>query len=1192
MHKLLFLGKVSASVFRLPIAGIILRTMKIATLLLLVFITAVRAEVSAQQVSLHLKNAPITDVFAAITKQTNYQFLYSSKVVKQAAPVSIHVVDMAVADVLETITAAQHMTFKMIAGTITVKMKPGDPDGMAKPIGPNGVGNRVQQDEIDVTGVVKDELGEPLSGASVVVKGQAGIGTRTDQSGHFSLRVPNQAVLVISFVGYDPIEIVARSGASVDVALEPSASDLDEVVVTALGITREKKTLGYASQSITGSEANVTRVSNVASGLSGKVSGLQIGQGNSIGGSVNVVIRGAKSLTGNNQALFVIDGVPIDNSTNNASGQQRGGGGYDYGNAAADINPDDIESINVLKGAAASALYGSRAANGVIMITTKKARQGLGITLNSGTTVGQIDKSTFVKYQQEYGAGRSDPYDRDGFLYFDANGDGTEELVVPTFAPRSWGPRYDPNLMVFHWDAFDPTSPYYMTAKPWVAPRNGPETFFETAVSTNNSIMVDGGTDKGTFKLGYVRNDERGTVPNSQVLKNIVNFAASYNLTDKLTASAVANYSQINGKGRYGTGYDASRNVNVTFRQFGQTNVDIQEQKDAYFRTRKNITWNWADPSVSDVLTPAFNNNIYWIVYENFQNDQRNRIFGNASLNYQVNDWLNIMGRVSVDNYSEYGEEREAVGSIGVSSYSRFDRTYNETNYDLMATVDKELSADFRLNGVAGVNLRRNSYRSISQETSGGLVVPGLYSIANSQGTVPAPTESYQPKAVDGYFAGFTLGYREFLTLDASVRRDISSTLPKNANAYNYYAVSASWLFSQHLGEVDWLSSGKIRANYATVGNDAPWGSLMDIYDKPDPFGSGLIFSLPGTKNNEALKPENTTSREIGLELAFFNNRLGLDATYYHTNTVNQIIPMAVSTATGYSSKFVNAGDIENKGVEVSLYATPVRTNDFSWNVNLNFTRNRNKVVSLNNDSKNIQLASFQGGVSLNATVGEPYGILQGATFQLLDGQPLVNAGGTYAVSSVTSTPIGNVNPDWIGGVYNSLRYKNVRLNFLVDVKQGGDVFSLDMYYGQASGILAESVGLNDLGNPVRDPVEAGGGIILPGVTADGQPNTKRVTIDSNNSYVLPQSEFVYDASYVKLREVSLGYSLPGRLMDRIKYINGIELSLIGRNLWLIHKNIPYADPEENLSAGNIQGYQSGSYPTTRTFGLNVKLTF
>src|SRR5690606_9102247 len=258
---------------------------------------------------------------------------------------------------------------------------------------------------------------------------------------------------------------------------------------------------------------------------------------------------------------------------------------------------------------------------------------------------------------------------------------------------------------------------------------------------------------------------------------------------------------------------------------------------------------------------------------------------------------------------------------------------------------------------------------------------------------------------------------------------------------------------------------------------------------------------------------------------------------------------LAVSTATGYSSKFVNAGDIENKGVEVSLYATPVRTNDFSWNVNLNFTRNRNKVVSLNNDSKNIQLASFQGGVSLNATVGEPYGILQGATFQLLDGQPLVNAGGTYAVSSVTSTPIGNVNPDWIGGVYNSLRYKNVRLNFLVDVKQGGDVFSLDMYYGQASGILAESVGLNDLGNPVRDPVEAGGGIILPGVTADGQPNTKRVTIDSNNSYVLPQSEFVYDASYVKLREVSLGYSLPGRLMDRIKYINGIELSLIGRNL-------------------------------------------
>ena len=1043
-----------------------------------------------------------------------------------------------------------------------------------------------------ITGTVTG-LGDglPIVGASVRIDGMAA-GGQTDSEGNFAIQAAEGATVIISYIGYDEYRLTVTDQSNYNITLAESATDLGEVVVTALGIAREKKTLGYASQSISGSEANVTRVSNVASGLSGKVSGLQIGQGNAIGGSVNVVIRGAKSLTGNNQALFVIDGVPIDNTTNNSSGQQRGSGGYDYGNAAADINPDDIESINVLKGAAASALYGSRAANGVIMITTKKARKGLGITVNSGTVVGQIDKSTFVKYQQEYGAGRSDPYDKDGFLYFDANGDGTEELVVPTFAPRSWGPHYDPNLMVFHWDAFDPASPNYMTARPWVAPKHGPEEFFETSVSTNNSIMVDGGTDKGTFKLGYVRNDEHGTLPNSRVLKNIVNFAATYNLTDRLTASASANYSQVKGRGRYGTGYDAARNVNVTFRQFGQTNVDILEQKEAYFRNRRNITWNWADPTVPEGLKPGFNDNIYWIVYENFQNDQRDRIFGNASLNYQITDWLNVMGRVSIDNYTEYGEERRAVGSIGVASYSRFDRTYNETNYDLMATVDKQLSVDFKLNGVAGVNLRRNTLRSLSQSTSGGLVVPGLYSIANSVGTVPAPTESYQPKGVDGYFAGATLGYREFLTLDASIRRDISSTLPEDANAYNYYAVSGSWLFSHHLESLGWLSNGKIRANYATVGNDAPWGSLADIYDKPNPFGSGLLFSLPGTKNNDALKPEETTSREIGLELGFFNSRLGLDATYYHTNTVNQIIPMAVSTSTGYASKFVNAGDIQNKGIELSLYGTPIRTNDFSWNINVNFTRNRNKVVSLNNDSKNIQLASFQGGVTLNATVGQPYGILQGASYQFVNGQPLVTERGTYAISPITSTVIGNVNPDWIGGVYNSLRYKGFNLNFLVDVKHGGDVFSLDMYYGQQSGILPESAGLNDLGNPKRDPVEEGGGVILPGVTADGQPNTQRVTITSNNSAVLPQSEFVYDASYVKLREVSIGYSLPRTLMDRIQYINGIELSLIGRNLWLIHKNIPYADPEDNLSAGNVQGYQSGAYPTTRTVGLNVKLTF
>lgn len=919
------------------------------------------------------------------------------------------------------------------------------------------------------------------------------------------------------------------------------------------------------------------------------VSGLQITQGNAIGGSVNVVIRGTKSLTGNNQALFVVDGVPIDNSNTNTGNQQSGYGGYDYGNAAADINPNDIESITVLKGAAASALYGSRAANGVILITTKKAKKGLNISVNSALTIGQIDKSTFVEYQKDYGAGRSAQYGRDGFLLFDVNEDGVDDLVVPTFAPRAWGPKYDPSLMVYDWEAFDPSSPNYHQPKPYAYPKNGPETFFETSISSNHSILINSLIgDKGSVKFGFTRNDERGTVPNSRVLKNIFSLNGSYNLMSNLTLGATAIFSDVNGHGRYGTGYDSGRNIMSTFRHFNETNVDVQEQKDAYFRTRRNITWNWADPTTPDGIRPAFTDNMYWTIYENYENDTRNRVIGNMFLNYQITEWLNLLGRISIDNYNEFQEQRFAVGSARIPSYSRFDRSYREINYDLLVTANKKLSEDFSLNALAGINLRRNTVTSVYSSTSGGLIVPNLYSISNSVGTIPAPIENYQPKAVDGYFGGVTLTYRDFLTLDGTLRRDISSTLPSGENAYNYYALSGSWLFSHHLENLGWLSSGKIRANYATVGNDAPWGSLRDVYDKPNPFGSSILFSLPDTKNNTNLKPEMTKSREIGLEMAFFDNRLGFDASYYHTNTIDQIIPVAVSLTTGYSSKFINAGDVENKGVELSLFGSPIRNKDFSWYVNVNFSRNRNMVLSLYENSTNLRLASFQGGVSLNASVGRPYGELQSRTYEKLNGERVVKENGLWQLTSTTSNVIGNINPDWIGGINNSFKYKGLTLSFLIDVRKGGDLFSLDMYYGSAAGLYPRTAGLNDLGNPVRDAVADGGGVILQGVTADGSPNTRRVTITSNNSFYEPQSEFVYDASYVKLRELSLSYSLPKKMIS--KYFKDIELTLFGGNLWIIHKNVPYADPEENLSSGNIQGYQSGTYPTTRTIGLNVKL--
>ena len=1043
-----------------------------------------------------------------------------------------------------------------------------------------------------VTGkVTSSEDGSALPGVSVSLKGTSR-GTTTGADGSYKISVGDGAVLVYSFVGYKQQTISVASQSAINVVLASDASELNEVVVTALGLTRTKNSLPYAAQQVKGDELTRVRTGNAFQALSGKVAGLQITQGNAVGGSTNVVIRGNKSLTGNNQALFVVDGVPIDNSNKNSSNQVTGRGGYDYGNAASDINPDDIESMTVLKGAAATALYGSRASNGVIMIQTKKAKKGLGLSINAGLTVGTIDKSTFATYQNQYGAGYSDPYQKDGFFYFDANGDGVKDYVVPTSEDASYGVKFD-NRPVYTWDSFDPAGPNYMKTSPWAAAKNTPVSFYETAISNNTAIQLDGANDKGTFKLGFTRNEERGTLPNSVVSKNIINLGGSYNINNKLTASATANFSTVDGLGRYGSGY-SGLNVNQNFRQWYQTNVDIQDQKTAYFRNNQNVTWNWGDPSTAAGLKPIYTDNYYWTRYQNYENDTRSRIFGNAMLNYKATDYLNLMGRVTLDTYNEFQEERIAVGSQAAASYSRFDRTFNETNYDLLANFDKTVLKDINVKALAGLNLRKSYSRSISAATNGGLIVPGLYSVANSKGTVAAPSESYTPREVFGLFGGVTLSYKNFLTLDGTIRQDKSSTLPVANNAYLYYSGAASWNFSEHFKDLPWLTSGKLRVNYATVGNDAPWGAIKNVYDQPAPFGSTILFSAPSTQNNPFLKPEQTQSREIGLEMAFMQNRLGFDLTYYQTNTLDQIMPASVSSATGFSSTYVNAGNIENKGVELSLFATPIKTADFSWNVNVNYTQNNSLVLSLYNGSQNLQIATFQGGVSFNATVGQPYGIIQGKTWNLKDGQKLVNANGRYSISTTTTNNIGNVNPNWIGGVNNSFRYKNLTFNFLIDIKQGGNVFSLDQYYGAATGVLAESAALNDKGNPSRNAIADGGGVIMPGVKADGTPNDIRVeNVYGTYGYAYnPAAAFVYDASYIKLREANIVYSLPSSIVRKLGGVKGVDLSVFGRNLWIIQKFVPYADPEENLSSGNVQGYQSGAYPTTRSIGFNVKLLF
>ncbi|ANE49301.1 SusC/RagA family TonB-linked outer membrane protein [Flavisolibacter tropicus] len=1062
---------------------------------------------------------------------------------------------------------------------------------------------------ITVTGKITTGNGEAVPFATVTVAGST-TAVQADANGNFTISARQGAQLVASATGFQP-QTITVNGNTANFNIQRGTGQLQEVVVTAFGQRRSRNQVPYAAQQVTGDDVSKNRSSNFMQNLSGRVSGLEMRQSNTLGGSTNVVLRGTKTMISSNQALFVIDGVPINNSNQKSidpvtgvAQQSVGRGGYDYGSNAADVNPDDIESITVLKGAAATALYGSRGGNGVILITTKKGVRGVGVTVNSSIGIGKYDKSTFPTYQHSYGAGYGPFYGPNQDAYFDKrdiNGDGVDDLVAPFYEDASYGAPFDPSLLVYQWHAFDPNSPNYGKATPWVAAANDPSTFLETAISSNQSIMVDGANDKGSFKLGYTRTDDKGILPNSLVTKNIVNFGSVYSIVPKLTVGGNINYTNTNGKGRYGTGYD-DKNVMTNFRQWWEMNVDIKEQKDAYFANHENITWNWTD---ADILTPIYWDNPYFSRYENYETDTRDRYFGNINVTYKPLDWLSILGRVSRDAFDELQEERQAVGSVTTSSYVKRNRKVNETNYDLIANFDRDLNTDINFKGLIGTNVRRERSQFILSSTNNGLIIPKVYALSNTTNPITAPIESDARRQVWGNFAGVTFTWRDMVTLDATIRNDQSSTLPKGNNSYWYPSVSGGFTFSRLLSNFDWLSYGKVRANYAEVGNDTDPYATTETYQIGSPFGSNPLVSVTGINANPNLLPEKTKSYEFGLEASFFKNRLGFDATYYNAKTFNQIYPVPLSTSIGYNSRWFNSGDVRNKGWEVTMFGTPIQKHDFSWNINLNWTRNRNKVESLYTDPNDpsikidnvVLVPNFQGGVTLNATLGQPYGTIRGTDFIYHEnGQPIINQSNGRPMRTTSSNiVIGNINPDWVGGINNALRYKNASLSFLIDMRQGGDVYSLDRYYGLATGLYPESAGLNDLGNPSRLPLSQGGGVILPGVAPDGKPNTVRA---DNNQFGLygyrrqPNKAFVYNASFVKLREVVLGYSLPKSVMSKLNPFKSIDFSLIGRNLWIIHKDLPYADPEENISAGNFQGLQSGAYPSVKTYTFNLRFRF
>jgi len=1052
-----------------------------------------------------------------------------------------------------------------------------------------------------VTGTVTEDTGDPLVGVAVLIKGTT-IGAYTGEDGAYSIDVPASATtLVFTYVGKQTIEEVINGRSVIDVQMLPDDMMLDEVVVTALGVTREKRALGYSVQEIDNETFQVgAPTTNAINNLQGKIAGVKITGTPTMGGSASILIRGANSITGNNQPLFVVDGTPIDNSNFNSYNTQRGGGGTDFGNPAMDINPDDIESVTVLKGPSAAALYGNRASNGVILITTKsgKGTKGIGISVNSSVTMDEV--FSLPDYQNEYGGGYKQSFD---LFQYDPNRHPAEwaawdgQPMVNYAADESWGPRMDGQL-VRQWYSWYEDDPDYGQMTPFEPNPDNIKDFYDTGITLSNNISLTGGNDKANARLSYTNLYQEGTIPNSKMERNTLAVNAGTKLTDKLSVSARINYVNTETFGRPSTGYSADQgNVVTSFNQWFQRQLDMDKMRD--YKTADGIDRTWNIKSPSD-LDPLYWENPYWVLFESPTEDSRERVFGDVNISYNIIPGLTANAWVRKDFYTDRREMRIASGSIPVARYSESVRDVNETNFEFLLTYNKYLTDDLSVAVNLGANSRQQTYFSNSASTVGGLNVPNFFNLDASIDR-PNITDYREDREVNSVYGSANIGWKNMVFVDASLRNDWSSTLPVDNNSYLYPAVTGSFVVSELLPNKD-LIFAKLRAGWAQVGNDTDPYRLALTYASQNPYGSNPAFTVPNSLNNSQLEPEITTSLELGAELRFFSGRLGLDVTYYNMETVDQILPLSVSPTSGYSSTIVNAGKMTNKGWEIALNATPVQIGDFRWDIAINWARNRNEVVELAEGQDNYVIASW--GPSINARVGEPYMTIVTDGFAYYDesvegnineetvfgdeSKRIVNPDGNFM--RVTNKVLGSVLPDWTGGVVNTFTFKGVQLSAVIDFQKGGLLYSVSNRYGQYSGLMAETVGTNPNGRPIRDPVSEGGGVLPVGVTVEGTPNTTYMDAQEYFKNLRVRREhYTYDASFVKFREVRLAYSLPRSIINNIPF-QGITLAFVGRNLAILHRNVPNVDPESAYGSGNIQGFENGLHPPVRSLGFNLQL--
>lgn len=1050
--------------------------------------------------------------------------------------------------------------------------------------------------------VTTEEDGEPVIGASVIVKGTS-LGTVTDVNGRFELSglPPSATRLLISYISLMAKEVAIAP--QVSVTLKSDTHLLDEVVVTALGISREKKALGYTAQEVKQNALVQGKDNNLLNSLSGKIAGVRITNTQGDVGSSRIVIRGETSIAGENQPLFIVDGIPVDNSQLNARSS-----GRDFKNAIADLNPEDIKTLTVLKGPNAAALYGARAAHGAIVITTKggdKRQKGIGITLHSSTQVSFV--ATLPEFQNLFGQGAGGR-----FSYVDGKGAGVNDGV-----DESWGPRLDIGLLIPQFDSpLDADG--NRVATPWVSHPNNVRDYFRMGISTNSGISVARGDDKYQFRVGYNYEKQVSIVPDAGTNKTNISLNTDYHLAKWIVVGATANYIVYTAPSLPGSATPSGSNVRsnspmLQFLWFGRQ-VDTNSLKADYTRN-----WN-----------SSYYDNPFWSTSYNTQSQERHRLIGDLHAEFRLTDGLNVRFRTSTDWYNDRRKSKVKWGSAGAGSpygsYAEDAYTVKENNTEVLATYIKQLNKNWGIDALLGFNVRNKQYEN-NYQAAPRLAVADLYTLTNSRDPLISSNDFYRLRQY-GLYGSIQLDYRRWAFLNITGRNDWSSTLPVDNNSYFYPSVTASVLLSEAFG---WRSKAvnylKIRGGWSQVGADANPYQLATVFTSETAFNGNPLQSSSTIGMNSNLKPENTSSIEAGFEAAFWDNRLYLDFTYYKTDSRNQILKLATTAASGYTSQVRNAGHIRNRGYEIQLGAVPIQTSKgFRWNLDLNYGANSSKVVKLDDEGLITSYQLYSSGIQILASVGEAYGTLFGTSYvRDANGNVVVDANGLPKISTTNKT-LGKFTPDWTGGISNTFSYRSLSLSFLIDASVGGSIFSNTNKTGKYTGVLANTLSGRDaehgglwyytdaMGNNVRlseSPsysVSSDGlyyaqvngqstrvyqdGIMVEGVTESGSKNEEVVSAEKyyHRIYSIAEAN-VYDASYVKLREVALSYRLP-RLWTQKLHLQEASVTLTGRNLWTIYKSVPNIDPESALTTGNAQGVEAYSLPTTRSFGVNLSVKF